>query len=106
MSRKRVSGEGWVFEPAGRSEPPPPPRSLPPSAQRLALRVESRKKGKTVTVVSGFVLSPEDRKALARALKDACGAGGTDGEEAIEIQGDHRETLRAWFAERGWGLRS
>lgn len=60
----------------------------------VRLRMEkSGRKGKTVTVVTGL---PLDRaEAIFKALKKRCGAGGTlDGCDA-EIQGDHRDLIRA-----------
>lgn len=64
----------------------------------MILREHKGRGGKTVTIVRGLILSPDDLKALAKQLKQACGTGGTVKEETIEIQGDHRvkvvETLR------------
>ncbi|MGE5221064.1 MAG: translation initiation factor [Omnitrophica WOR_2 bacterium] len=76
------------------------PKSLPAGDQTASiLRERKGRGGKTVTVVRGLVLAPDDLKALAKQLKLACGTGGTIKEETIEIQGDHREkvaeTLRA-----------
>lgn len=74
------------------------PRSLPPQQQNLKIMRETKgRKGKTVTVVAGFALTEADLKALAKELKNLCGAGGTAKNEAdgqsIEIQGDHREKV-------------
>ena len=57
--------------------------------------------GKTVTVVSGLALDDTALKALAKILKQRCGTGGAIKDGAIEIQGDHRETLRAELQQRG-----
>ncbi len=61
------------------------------------MRETKGRKGKTVTVVAGFALTEVDLKALAKELKNLCGAGGTAKNEAggqsIEIQGDHREKV-------------
>jgi translation initiation factor 1 len=48
-----------------------------------------RRAGKTVTVATGFQLSPETLASVAGALKKKCGAGGTAKDHEIEIQGDH-----------------
>lgn len=71
-------------------------RSLPASQQTASIRRETKGRGgKTVTVVYGLQLSPDDLKALATQLKQACGVGGTIKETAIEIQGDQRDKIAA-----------
>lgn len=72
-----------------------PRSSLPPAQQNLkVMRDKKGRKGKVVTVISGFVLTEADLKGLAKSLKNLCGAGGTAKNEVtgqtIEIQGDHR----------------
>ena len=62
------------------------------SRQQLRVTVEKRKRGKIVTVVSGFTGSDAQRKQLLKELKDLCGAGGTIDAGQLELQGDH--TLR------------
>ncbi len=48
------------------------------------------RKGKTVTVISGFQHNPDTLDDIARILKQHCGAGGTVKGMTIEIQGDQR----------------
>lgn len=67
-------------------------RSIPelPAAQQN-VRVQASKKGrkgKTVTLISGFQLKPETLELLLKQLKTQCGAGGTIKDNNIEIQGD------------------
>ena len=86
-----------------RSSEKAPATSLPPAEQQAGLRRERKgRKGKTVTVVEGLVLSPEDLKALAKRLKRACGTGGTVKDGRIEIQGDHRDTIEATLVGLGY----
>ena len=62
--------------------------------------------GKGVTVITGLPLGPAALEALAKELKARCGAGGKarpDG--AIEIQGEHRDTLVAELLRRGFQAR-
>jgi len=81
----------------------PKKRSLPPQEQTASIRRETKGRGgKTVTVVYGLQLSAEDAKELARQLKQACGTGGTVKEDAIEIQGDHREKIAARLRQLGY----
>ena len=68
---------------------------------RVALEKKSRG-GKTVSVVTGLALNDEALKALATDLKKRCGTGGTVKDGVIEIQGDHRDTLVAALAEKGF----
>jgi len=75
-----------------------PRRSLPPAQQNLkVMRDKKGRKGKTATVISGFVLTDSDLNDLAKTLKTLCGAGGTtktEGElQIIEVQGDHRDKV-------------
>jgi translation initiation factor 1 len=52
-------------------------RSLPPQQQTAYLHRESSGRGgKPVSLVKNLVLSPDDLKALAKTLKQECGAGG------------------------------
>ncbi|GAB3271224.1 translation initiation factor Sui1 [Parahaliea aestuarii] len=51
--------------------------------------------GKSVTVVRGLSLGETELKALAKTLKQHCGVGGSVKEGDIEIQGDHREAVKA-----------
>ena len=49
--------------------------------------------GKTVTIVTGAALDAAGLAALGKQLRTACGTGGTVKDGAIEVQGDHRETV-------------
>ncbi len=73
-------------------------RSLPPHQQKLKVSCDKKgRRGKVVTVISGFSLSEADLHDLAKSLKTLCGAGGTvkneNSVQVIEIQGDHRTKL-------------
>ena len=104
MAKKMLSGNGWSFEPAG-SGKPPETTSLPDDKQKAAIKLEKRPKGKEATVVSGFQLTAADRKTLAAALRRACGSGGSDAEDRVEVQGDHREKVAAFLAAKGWRVK-
>jgi len=53
----------------------------------------SGRKGKTVTVISGFQSKPETLGKLLKQLKTQCGSGGTLKDNNIEIQGDCKEKI-------------
>lgn len=78
---------------------PAPPEGKSPG---IRLRLDRRASSRLVTVVTG--LPPAQGDTLARALKAACGAGGTWKDGALELQGDHRDRVEA--ALRAHGLRS
>ncbi|MCD8140522.1 MAG: translation initiation factor [Planctomycetaceae bacterium] len=103
-SNKILSGNGWSFEPAGRAEAAETP-SVPDAEQKATVKLEKRAKGKAVTVVTGFVLTAADRKALAQTLRKRCGSGGADSPAGIEVQGDHRDAVRAFLAAKGWKVK-
>ncbi len=106
MSKKSTRGEGWAYVSAEVPDVPKEEVSLPPEEQKIRIAVEKRRKGKVVTVVSGLVLTQGDLKDLGKALRVACGTGGTVKEDTIELQGDCRDRVRMWLGEEGWGLKS
>lgn len=82
------------------------PASLPPSQQTVALHRESKGRGgKGVTVLRGLRLSDADRAALAAALKQALGVGGTVKGDLIEIQGQERERIAAVLTQLGYKVK-
>ena len=96
-----------------RKKQPPsttPSVSLPAQQQTLkVMRERKGRKGKTVTIISGFVLTEADLKTLTKTLKNLCGAGGTaknepDG-QTIEVQGDHREKITETLKELGYKVK-
>jgi translation initiation factor 1 len=71
---------------------------------RIARETKGRK-GKGVTVITGLPLDEQGLQQLATDLKRRCGAGGTVKGPTIEIQGDHRDTLVAELAQRGYTVK-
>jgi translation initiation factor 1 len=64
------------------------------------MRLE-RRSGKSVTVLGAAGLSCDSLVALLKELKALCATGGTVKGAEAELQGDHRERLRALLAARG-----
>ena len=98
---KKESGPGWALssadtKPADNTDGGTA-HSTPPLAR---LRLEKRR-GKPVTVAALEGLDPEAQRSLGKELKTHCGSGGTVKEGAVELQGDHREALRALLPLRG-----
>lgn len=72
----------------------------------IRVRLETKgRKGKGVTVITGVPLAPAELAALGKQLKQQCGAGGTVKEGAIEVQGDHCESLAEALKQRGWRVK-
>ncbi len=68
----------------------------------VRLRRESKGRGgKVVTVVTGLPGDTAAVKALAKTLKQRCGVGGAVKDGIVELQGDHRETIKAFLQDQG-----
>ena len=69
--------------------------------QRITVRVDKRRFGKLITVISG--LGKEvNIKDLAKKLKGKLACGGTVKDGAIELQGDHRKKIKQALVEMGF----
>lgn len=68
-------------------------------------RETSGRKGKGVTTVTGVPLAEEALKDLAKRLKKMCGTGGALKDGVIEIQGDHRDKLKAALESEGFKVK-
>ncbi|MBS1912229.1 MAG: translation initiation factor [Bacteroidetes bacterium] len=74
--------------------------------QKLDVRLDSKhRRGKTVTLVSGFQSTPDELEEIAGKLKRLCGAGGTVLDNAIAIQGDHRTAIIAMLKKLGYQIK-
>ena len=74
------------------------------AAKRGPVRVGRETKGRSgkgVTVIAGLALPEAELEALAKALKQRCGSGGTVRDGVVEIQGEHRDTVVAELGRRG-----
>ena len=86
------------------SKPSPPARGASARAsggKGIRLRLETRPGGRVVTVVLGLIGREAELAAVARALKSACGTGGTVKDGIVELQGDHRPAAQAALARMG-----
>ena len=68
--------------------------TLPANEQKLYVSHDRKqRKGKTVTLVEGFVGLNEDLNDLCKFIKTKCGVGGTAKEGSILIQGELRDKV-------------
>ena len=63
------------------------------------------RKGKTVTLIKGLRMNPNELKAYAGKLKKKTGTGGSLKDSVIEIQGDYRGKVGEILKKDGWEVR-
>ena len=68
-------------------------------------RTKAGKRGKTVTVISGFELENTKFRLLLKSLKARCGTGGTLKENSIELQGDQVQAAMDFLTKEGYVLK-
>lgn len=77
--------------------------TLPPEKQNLRVMLDRKnRKGKTVTLITGFEGKESDLQVLERTLKGICGAGGSSKDGEILIQGDFRERIIEYLHKNGY----
>lgn len=79
--------------------------SLPNQQQDLRVWIDRKgRKGKTATLVKGFVGTDGELKTLATSLKSQCGVGGSVKEGEIVIQGAQQAKVLQLLLD--WGYRA
>ncbi|MGX2974687.1 stress response translation initiation inhibitor YciH [Ursidibacter arcticus] len=68
-------------------------------------RQTSGRKGKGVCVITGLDLDDKALMSLASELKRRTGCGGSIKDGIIEIQGDHRDTLKQILEQKGFSVK-
>ena len=80
--------------------------TLEPGKQRLIVGIDRRNRGgKQVTLITGFVGTADDLKALAKTLKTRLGVGGSAKDGEITIQGDFRDKVTDLLKQLGYNAK-
>jgi translation initiation factor 1 len=78
-------------------------QSTPPAEQRLRVsRDRKNRRGKDVTLITGFQGRGDELKVLAKMLKSKCGVGGAVKEGEILIQGNNVDKVVSILIQAGY----
>ncbi|MCB0733342.1 MAG: translation initiation factor [Flavobacteriales bacterium] len=79
---------------------------IDPGAQTIYIRLDKRhRKGKVVTLLTGFEESDERLTELGKKLKTQCGTGGSVKDGEIIIQGDFKSRLKELLIQQGYNVK-
>ncbi len=71
--------------------------------QQLKVMIDRKqRKGKSVTLVTGFIGSSDDLKSLSKLLKSKCGVGGSIKDSEILIQGEFKDKVADLLINMGY----
>lgn len=80
--------------------------TLPKERQRLRVYTDKHnRRGKTVTLVDGFIGKSEDLKVLEKCLKTKCGTGGSSKDGQVIIQGNLPEKVKEILRSEGYRVK-
>lgn len=74
-----------------------------PVQQKLKVLLDTKqRRGKAVTLVSGFTGLENGLEELGKKLKAFCGTGGSVKDSLVIIQGDQRDKVLQWLKNNGY----
>jgi translation initiation factor 1 len=77
--------------------------SVSPEKQNLRVMLDRKqRKGKVVTLITGFKGTEEELQDLGKKFKNACGTGGTVKNGEIIIQGDFATRILDYLKDNGY----
>ena len=92
----------YTFETEGKEEQ----ETVNPGQQRLYVKLDRKnRKGKSVTLIEGFVGTENALKELGKELKSKCGVGGSAKDGLILLQGDFRDRVLTLLKEKGFNVK-
>ena len=81
----------------------PEEETLPKDKQSLRIQLDTKqRRGKEVTLITGFVGSNDDLNELGKLLRVKCGVGGSAKEGEIIVQGDMRNRVLEVLKQEGY----
>ena len=76
------------------------------STNIISLKLDTKaRKGKVVTVASGFNLSQIEIKSVMKQLKKKCSTGGTFKHGSIELQGNFIESVKSELTRQNFNIK-
>ncbi|MDD2636034.1 MAG: translation initiation factor [Bacteroidales bacterium] len=80
--------------------------TLMPSEQKLSVFIDRKqRKGKTVTIIAGFVGKTDDLEALSKKIKTKCGTGGSVKNGEVIIQGEMLDKIIDFLLKEGYNVK-
>ena len=77
--------------------------TLPKDKQSLRIQLDTKqRRGKAVTLVTGFIGSNDDLNELGKLLRVKCGVGGSAKDGEIIVQGDMRNRVLEILKQEGY----
>ena len=81
-------------------------KTAPPEQQKLHVSYETKgRRGKQVTLITGFKGKTEDLESLAKKIKIHCGTGGSVKKKEIIIQGNFLDIIKTFLKKENYSVK-